>query len=312
MARGYIRLSIETTTVLFFLWIIFRKIQFYFFPYKQSLLRYRRSHQTYAIVTGGSAGIGFGYAQELVANGFGVILLASRKERLDAAAKQLQTETPGANVRTIVYDAFKADSKELIAALQPVMELPITLLVNNLGANPIDGFYAPLPKYTAEDVINTINVNTTFMVQLTRIMIPTLDRNGPSAIINMGSVAEVGSPWLVLYGACKAFVTSLSTGLAREAIARGWKIDCLGILTGEVYSETNNYAMAPGSPTARQYAKIVLDRVEMAVDQGTWVVSPYWGHAIPMFLLQNLPEKAIQFMLNDNMKTKMEAYAKLK
>ena len=46
----------------------------------------------YALITGASDGIGLGYARELAAAGFDVILMARNKEKLDKVAEEIRKE----------------------------------------------------------------------------------------------------------------------------------------------------------------------------------------------------------------------------
>src|SRR4051794_41036141 len=59
----------------------------------------------WAVVTGASEGIGLGIAEAFARAGAGVVLVARRQERLDAARLQIEQVAPGAEVRTLCADA---------------------------------------------------------------------------------------------------------------------------------------------------------------------------------------------------------------
>ena len=117
---------------------------------------------TWALITGSSAGIGLGIAQELIRQGFGVILhghladeLAQAKDTLLA----LSSPSPeGAQVKVIVLDARTATPEEMQSAVQSISHLQVSILVNNVGGNPIrDPNFLDIKDHTCDDIDAVIN-----------------------------------------------------------------------------------------------------------------------------------------------------------
>ena len=70
----------------------------------------------------------------------------------------------------------------------------------------MDVDFKTLEEHTAKEVDAVIDVNLRFTTQLTRALLPTLQRDEPSLIINIESISEGGMPWLSDYSPTKAHV----------------------------------------------------------------------------------------------------------
>src|SRR5262249_29280411 len=82
-----------------------------------------------ALVTGSTAGIGYGIAKGLAAAGGSVVINGRGQGKVDAAVKKLTAEVSGSKVRGIAADvATPAGCKSLVAALPDV-----DILINNTG-----------------------------------------------------------------------------------------------------------------------------------------------------------------------------------
>lgn len=252
----------------------------------------------YALITGASAGIGFGIARELVNQGLGVILLGHLSDELVQAKKTLEKATPGAVVRTIVLNAQTATPAEMENAVRSIEDLQVSILINNVGGNPIQ--VPPLRElvtYSCADVDAVIDMNSRFMARLTALMIPVLTRKrGNSAerslIINLSSAGHAGLPWLTLYAATKAFNLALSRSVSRELISSEstQHIDCLAVIPGDVLSQGNSKGVAKGSPTADEYGRCLVRTADNAIKRKMRDMSPYWLHDIQIRILPWLDE----------------------
>jgi len=100
---------------------------------KIPMTHYQRSssgRRSWALVTGASAGIGRGFAHELAARGFNVVILGHVPDELAEAKAAIEAESPAVEVRVIVLDVVTATASEIGTALDSVSSLQLTVLVN--------------------------------------------------------------------------------------------------------------------------------------------------------------------------------------
>ncbi|QBZ62029.1 hypothetical protein PoMZ_10903 [Pyricularia oryzae] len=309
-----------------------RLYDFFFCPPKQPLHRYKilgalpteestdpsTEYNAWALITGSSAGIGFGYAHYLLSCGFGVVILAH--ENIPAALEQLRTLHPDMakkdRIKGFTMDCTTASPTDIKNLISQVSHLPITILINNVGSIPISyPHMRPFWDYDAEGIDACINLNARFMTHMTCLMIPVLRRNvepsgGRALILNVSSQAHLGMPLLSMYSASKGHVTALSATLAREFRVFGEPIDCLCIVPNEVLSQGNSVA-PPGSVVDVDYARMCLERVENAVDSGMTAVMPYWKHYLQAVAAGLIGEARFTTEVMKAMEAKRDALAKV-
>ncbi|GAA2145542.1 SDR family NAD(P)-dependent oxidoreductase [Actinomadura napierensis] len=136
-----------------------------------------------AVVTGASSGIGAATARRLAAEGFNVVLAARRRERLDALAKEISGEVPGA--AKIVPIALDVTSQESVDALAAAVG-GCHVLVNNaggaLGLDTVET--ADLDDYRA-----MYDTNVLGLVRVTKALLPKLIESGAGHVVNITSLA---------------------------------------------------------------------------------------------------------------------------
>jgi len=310
-----VAVTLQTTGALFLLYtgatLLYSASLWLLPPVK--LTRYQRPNGAWALVTGASAGIGFGTAQELAARGFNVILLGHLVDELEDAKASILAEFPSAQVRIIVMDAIIASAADIEAMVHSISSLPLTILVNNVG-----GLAAPHPKlrpldaYAAPAVDATLDLNIRFMTHLTRLLLPALARGGgPALVLSLSSVARDGMPLVAIYSGCKAYVAALSAAVGREARAAGQAVDTLAVVPGDVRTPAHAVALAPGSPDGRAFAAAMLDRAGRAVARGYLVVTPWWAHAVQVGLMAWVPERVALPMVLAAFRLKVAANERL-
>lgn len=164
-----------------------------------------------AVVTGASSGIGRVYADRLAGRGYNLILVARRSELLAEVANEIRNRH-GVAVETMIADLTKLDDLERVAK-QVESDEKIDVLVNNAGLS----LAGPVSEADPERMLSLIELNSIAPLRLLMAVLPRLKRQNSGTIINIGSVVGVHAyQGNVVYSATKAFLHSLTAGLARE------------------------------------------------------------------------------------------------
>jgi short-subunit dehydrogenase len=164
-----------------------------------------------ALITGASSGIGATYADRLARRGYDLVLVARDKDRMEALATRLRSET---GVSIDIVRADLTDAADLARVETRLREdRTINLLVNNAGAA------APGSFANADiDVLDKlIQLNVTAVTRLAGAVVPRFLAQGSGSIINITSVLALAPELsLGIYGATKAYVLMLSQSLQTE------------------------------------------------------------------------------------------------
>ncbi|XP_052460067.1 17-beta-hydroxysteroid dehydrogenase type 3 [Carassius gibelio] len=174
----------------------------------------------WAVVTGGSDGIGRAYAEELSKLGMSVIIISRNQEKLARAARKIELTT-GQEVKVIAADFTKDDIYGHIN--ENIKGLDIGILVNNVGILPSQIPCKLLETSDLEERIHdVINCNVKAMVKMCRIVLPEMQQRGRGVILNVSSgIAKIPCPIYTLYAASKVFVERFSQGLQAEYKFKG-------------------------------------------------------------------------------------------
>jgi hypothetical protein len=176
-----------------------------------------------ALVTGASAGIGSEIAGLLAARGHNLVLVARRKERLDALAGEL-SEEHGVRVETIACDLGKAAARGRIPGRMDDFGLDVEILVNNAGFATGGPFY----ESDLDREVEQVRVLVEAVVVLTRMFSPAMVERGRGGILNVASTAGMQPmPYSAGYSAAKAYVLTFSEALHQEMRGHGVTVTAL-------------------------------------------------------------------------------------
>lgn len=186
----------------------------YFFPIaKQDNWLQKYGQDSYALITGCTSGIGLKWVQMLAERGFNLVLWSRSATKLEKLQNSLSAQYPESDFRVIAKDFTDCHQSEFFeSALEPVKDLDISILVNNVGVTfPKVDFAEADPQL----IVDNININMIPQTVLNSIMIPKFEtRAGQSAIIDLASTAACGPfPLAKIYGSTKHFNRYLTFGL---------------------------------------------------------------------------------------------------
>ncbi|KAF8562306.1 hypothetical protein P879_05559 [Paragonimus westermani] len=201
----------------------------------------------WAIITGGTDGIGKAFAEELASDGLNIMLISRNSEKLQAVAGELGA-TYNVSVRCVTADFTQADVYENIK--KEVDSLPsIACLINNVGmSNASREEFAFADGMCEENIRNFVACNCLSMASMTHIVLPRLImQNSGAALINLSSYAgRRPLPYISLYAATKAFAYHLSQSLNLEVQGKNVVMQTLIPISGCVLTST------PVSPTRQK------------------------------------------------------------
>lgn len=197
---------------------------------------------SHALVTGASSGIGESIAHKLGKAGVGMVLVARRKDRLDAiAAKYPNVEVLAADLTT------DAGLGAVLERLRDVTRPQIDLVVNNAGFGTSGQFVSADAERLSREISLNINALTRISHEAVRQMLP----RGRGYLLNVSSVASFQpGPDLAVYSATKAFVTSLTEALHEELRGSGIRVTalCPGLTHTEFQSISNTTGLESKFP----------------------------------------------------------------
>ena len=284
---------IDLVLKFFYLFLLYKLYRFTFWLYKVIFrkrlnLSARYGTSSWALVTGATDGIGKAFTNSLAKEGFNIILVSRKLQKLKSCEDELLKSFPKIKVISLEFDfskkyhlnSYREDFKHILT------NYDVSILVNNVGTGESKSFLdIPL-----EVAFNTVVINTLPQVLLTRMFIDNFHkREKRSAIINLSSVAAIKPiANFALYSATKIFNHYLSRGLEAEMRS---KIDFLSVKPFGVESNL--------SKMKRSFMIISADACSegslncLGQDSET---TGHWNHDIQSYLYSFIPFSLMSFI----------------
>lgn len=187
----------------------------------------------YAVITGASSGIGTAFSKRLARQGYSLILIARRKDRLEHLAKQLPTECE-------ILPADLTSLEECRRIYKTISDKPIEIFINNAGM----GDCAPFIISDLDKELQMIDLNVRAVHFFTKRMIQKMQKTDHGYLLNVASSAGLipAGPYMAAYYATKAYVTSLTRAAAMELQECGSHLYVGCLCPGPVNTEFNRVA----------------------------------------------------------------------
>jgi short-subunit dehydrogenase len=181
------------------------------------------TNEKYALITGGSVGIGYELAKCFAKGGYNLILVSRTKTNLNHAAFKIKKNF-NVKVITIVKDLFNIKNAIQLHSQLKAKGIEPDVLVNNAG----QGQYGEFSKTDINRELEIIQLNIASVVVLTKLYLKDMLKRGKGKILNVSSVAsKLPGPLQSVYHATKAFVQSFTTALREEVKEKGITITSL-------------------------------------------------------------------------------------
>ena len=169
----------------------------------------------WALIVGGSEGIGASLARKLAADKFNIAIVARKAEPLEALAGELRGM--GVEARTLSVDLSDAKAIDKVRTITD--DIDVGLLIYNADASNIRGNFVELDPKVYRDVINVTVVDQS---EFARHYGGLMRERGKGGIILAGSSSNfMGAPTLATYTAAKAYSRILTEALWVECEPMG-------------------------------------------------------------------------------------------
>lgn len=222
-----------------------------------------------ALVTGATSGIGKAFAERLAGDGYDLVIVGRRQDRLEEFAAS-RSEV---RVRAVAADLSTDEGVDAVAEMCATE--PLTMLVNNAGV----AHYMPLAELPAGKAGELVHVKVVAPTMLSRAAVAGMQERGEGSIINVaGMIAFSGPapasvmPRRAVYAGALAFLVALSQTLSAEL--EGTRIQVQALCPGVVATEFHERQGIDMSVVPRMSAEDVVTASLRGLEVGEVVVAP--------------------------------------
>lgn len=181
------------------------------------------TNQQFALVTGGTSGIGYELVKLLANDGYNLVIVARTESDLQRVSKEI-SEKYSVEVKTIAKDLF--DRENAFALYNEIVSqnIQIDILINDAG----HGAYGEFIDTDIRKELSIIDLNISSLVVLTKLFLKDMVARGDGKILNLSSIAsKAPGPWQSVYHGTKAFVQSFTEAVRSEVKDKGVTITAL-------------------------------------------------------------------------------------
>jgi short-subunit dehydrogenase len=248
-----------------------------------------KRYEGYALITGGSSGLGLEFAHQLAAQGYDLVLVARDETNLEKAADSIR-EKHTVQIVTFTQDLRLADSGSLLYEFLKLQKISVGLLVNNAGYN-VPGTFHEADEQKMLGMVDLMCLGYTDLIY--KFLPDMLDKKQGAVILIASLAALVPMPKSSVYAAAKAFTLQLGISLHAEYTQQG--IDVLVVCPSLV--DTNIFkASGRQAPDARLLTpQRVIQKTLDALGKKIVIVIPHDLKAKILFWLSYImPRKILE------------------
>ncbi len=234
-----------------------------------------KKYDGYALITGGSSGIGLAFAHELAAMGYDLVIVSNIETQLKTAEKELK-KAHDVDVLAIYQDLADPESTDIIYNKLQAKKIHVGLLLTNAGFAATGPFH----ELDRKKMLDMIRVMTISVTDLSYKFLPAMLEKGSGGIIITSSISsQLPDPYVQVYGSSKAYSLKFGISLHAEYASQGIDIltICPAFVDTNIYGDLAKPALKLITPT--QIAQQSLAAL------GKEIVLNIYGNQTPIKLL---------------------------
>ena len=242
--------------------------------------------QSWALVTGATAGIGESFTRLLADNNYNIVLVARDLPRMQERARDLESKY---GVSTHVIQADLATDTGCAVVEQYIANNQIDVLINNAGFGINKAF--TMSVLNEEEQLLDVLVRTP--MRLMHVALPLMKQRNKGVVINVSSVASFIAGGT--YSASKSYLTVLSESLHTELIGTNVKISalCPGFTRTE-FHQRGRMSMKGLPAFMWLNSDALVAKAWSDALKGKAVSIPGWQYQLLVFVIQLLPRSIVR------------------
>jgi short-subunit dehydrogenase len=229
----------------------------------------------WAVIAGGSEGVGSAFADELSKAGLNLVLIARKPGPLEETAEKVRSN--GVQVRTLALDLLSADAVEQIR--QATDDVEVGLLIFNAGANSYGNEFV---TGDLDGFRGVIDLNIHRQLELSHLFGAKMKERGRGGIMLLGSLAGyMGAEHQSIYAASKAFSRVFAESLWLELAPHGVHVVelVLGVTRTPAMIRAGLNFDIPGMLVAEP-EEVAREGLEHLTDGPVWVAGGNYDAAV--------------------------------
>lgn len=247
------------------------------------------SARPFAVVTGGSTGIGYELARQFAENGYDVLIAAQDAGHLTEAAGRLSAG--GAQITTHASDLSSEDGVDSLVAAIRSTGRPVDALCVNAGV----GLGGPFVETDLKRELAMIDLNVRGAVQLTKPVAQDMVARASGKILFTSSIASsMPDPFEAVYGASKMFLRWFGDALRNELKGTGVGVTVLmpGVTDTNFFARAEMLDTKVGASKGKDDPSVVAKAAFDALLADQDKVTPTLKNKVMSAVTELLPDKA--------------------
>ena len=193
--------------------------------------------EKYTVITGASSGIGYETAKAFAGRGSNLILIARRKDRLEALRQEILSCYPALDI--IIKDIDLSVTDNAFRLYEEVKEYPLQTWINNAGF----GNYDTVSHQDLNKIMQMLHLNVETLTVFSSLFVRDFKDVEGTQLINISSAGGYTIvPTAITYCATKFYVSTFIEGLARELKENGCKMQAKVIAPAATKTEFGKIA----------------------------------------------------------------------